>query len=203
VGKTTLSELIFGYYRPTKGDILVDDINISKLKLKWLREQIAIVPQEISIFNDTIINNLKYANPKASFDDIVRAAKAANAHEFIVSLPKGYKTFVGERGVKLSVGQKQRIAITMAFIKNPKILILDEPTSALDAKSERKVQEGIKRLISGRTTIIIAHRFSTVKNVDKIIVLNKGKIVEAGNHEELMEKKGKYYELYSLQKGLD
>jgi len=120
-----------------------------------------------------------------------------------MSLPKKYKTLVGERGVKLSVGQKQRIAITMAFLKNPKILILDEPTSALDAKSERSVQEGIKLLISGRTTVIIAHRFSTVKNVDKIVVLDKGKIVEVGNHKELMKNKGKYHELYSLQKGLD
>ncbi len=203
VGKSTLSELIFGYYQPTKGNIYLDKINISKLKLKWLRENIAIVPQEISIFNDTLINNIKYANPKASFDDIIKSARAANAHEFIMSLPKKYKTYVGERGVKLSVGQKQRIAITMAFLKNPKILILDEPTSALDAKSERNVQEGIKKLISGRTTLIIAHRFSTVKNVDKIVVLDKGKIVEMGNHQELMKRKGKYYELYSLQKGLD
>ena len=202
VGKSTLSELIFGYYQPTKGEVYLDKVNISKLKLRWMREQIAIVPQEISIFNDTLINNIKYANPKASFDDVVRAAKAANAHEFIMSLPKKYKTRVGERGVKLSVGQKQRIAITMAFLKNPKILILDEPTSALDAKSERSVQEGIKKLIAGRTTVIIAHRFSTVKNVDKIVVLDKGRIVEIGNHEELMKKKGKYYGLYSLQRGL-
>lgn len=203
VGKSTFSELIFGYYQPTKGNIYLDGINISKLKLRWLREQIAIVPQEISTFNDTIINNIKYANPKASFDDIVRSARAANAHDFIMKLPKKYKTFVGEKGVKLSTGQKQRIAITMAFLKNPRILILDEPTSALDAKSERSVQEGIKKLISGRTTIIIAHRFSTVKNVDKIVVLDKGRIVEVGNHQELMNKKGKYYELYSLQRGLD
>jgi len=203
VGKSTLSELIFGYWQPTKGNIYLDDVNISKLKLKWLREKIAIVPQEISIFNDTLINNIKYANPKANFEDIVKASKAANAHNFIMSLPKKYKTFVGERGVKLSVGQKQRIALTMAFLKNPRILILDEPTSALDAKSERSVQDGIKLLISGRTTVIIAHRFSTVKNVDKIVVLDKGKIIEVGNHEELMKKKGKYYELYSLQKGLD
>ena len=163
----------------------------------------AIVPQEISIFNDTLINNLKYANPKASPEDIIIASKAANAHDFIMSLPKKYKTLVGERGIKLSVGQKQRIAITMAFLRNPKILILDEPTSALDAKSERNVQEGIKKLISGRTTIIIAHRFSTVKNVDKIIVLDNGKIVEVGTHKELMRNKKKYHELYSLQRGLD
>jgi len=202
VGKTTLSELVFGYYRPSKGGVFLDGVNSSKLKLKWLREQMAIVPQEISVFNDTLINNLKYANPNASFEEIVRAAKAANAHKFIMSLPKKYKTFVGERGVRLSVGQKQRIAIAMAFLRNPKILILDEPTSALDAKSERSVQDGIRRLISGRTTIIIAHRFSTVKNVDKIVVLDKGRITEVGNHDELMRKKGKYYELYSLQKGL-
>ncbi|MCK4429329.1 MAG: ABC transporter ATP-binding protein, partial [Candidatus Aenigmarchaeota archaeon] len=197
VGKTTLSEFIFGYYQPSKGNILLDKVDISKLKLTWLREQIAIVPQEISVFNDSLINNLKYANPKANFEEVVRAAKAANAHEFIMSLPKKYKTIVGARGVKLSVGQKQRIAITMAFLKNPKILVLDEPTSALDAKSERSVQEGIKNLISNRTTVIIAHRFSTVKNVDRIIVLDKGKIVEVGNHKELIKKRGKYHELYS------
>jgi len=203
VGKTTLSELIFGFYNPSGGEIFLDNINISKLKLKWLREQIAIVPQEISIFNDTLINNIKYANSKASFKDIVKAAKAANAHDFIMSMPKKYKTFVGERGVKLSVGQKQRIAITMAFLKNPKILILDEPTAALDAESEKKVQEGIKQLIKERTTIIIAHRFSTVKNADKIVVLDKGKILELGSHAELMRKNGKYCQLYKLQRGLD
>ncbi|MFC1666093.1 ABC transporter ATP-binding protein [Nanoarchaeota archaeon] len=203
VGKTTFSELIFGYYKPSKGKIFFDETNISSLKLKWLREQIAIVPQEISIFNDTLIKNILYANPKASFEDVVRSAKAANAHDFIMKLPKKYKTMVGERGVKLSVGQKQRIAITMAFLKNPKILILDEPTSSLDAKSERAVQEGIKNLIKNRTTLVIAHRFSTVKNADRIIVLKKGKIIEIGNHQELMKKKGKYYELYTLQKGLD
>jgi ATP-binding cassette subfamily B protein len=203
VGKTTLSELVLGYYQPSKGNIFLDGINIAKLKLKWLRKSIAIVPQEISIFNDTLIKNLKYANPKASFEDIVKAAKAADAHKFIMLLPKKYKTLVGERGVKLSVGQKQRIAITMAFLKNPKILILDEPTSSLDAKSEKSVKEGIKQLIKDRTTLIIAHRFSTVRDADKIVVLDKGRIVEMGNHNELVRKKGKYYELYKLQRGLD
>lgn len=203
VGKTTLSELILGYYQSSKGRIYLDDTELSELKLHWLREQIAIVPQEISIFNDTLINNLKYANQDSNFREIVNAAKAANAHDFIMSLPKQYNTVVGERGIRLSVGQKQRIALAMAFLKNPKILILDEPTSALDAESEKKVQEGIKRLIKGRTTIIIAHRFSTVRSADKIVVLDKGEIIEVGNHQELIRKKGKYYSLYTLQAGLD
>lgn len=203
VGKTTLSELILGYYKLNKGEILLDDINISKLKLKWLRKNIAIVPQEISIFNDTLINNIKYANPNSSYEDIVKATKAAYAHEFILSLPKKYKTLVGERGIKLSTGQKQRIAITMAFLKNPKILILDEPTSSLDVESEKNVQRGIKELIKGRTTLIIAHRFSTLRNADRIVVLDKGKIIEIGSHHELMKKRGKYYKFYKLQKGLN
>ncbi len=203
VGKTTLSELILGYYKTSSGDILLDGINISQLKLNWIRKQIAVVSQEISVFNDTILNNIKYSNSDASFEEVIKAAKAANAHDFIMSLPKKYDTLVGERGVKLSVGQKQRIAITMAFLKNPKILILDEPTSSLDAKSERAVQDGINSLIGGRTCIIIAHRFSTVRNADKIVVLEKGKIIEAGNHRDLITKRGKYYELYKLQRGLD
>jgi len=203
VGKTIFTELILGYYKPSNGTIFLDGIDIQKLKLQWLRKQIAVVSQEISLFNDTLIKNLRYANPKASFKNIVEAATAANAHTFIMSLPQKYKTFIGERGVRLSVGQKQRIAITMAFLRDPKILILDEPTSALDAKSEQKVQEGIKRLISNRTTIIIAHRLSITRDVDKIVVLHNGEIVEVGNHKELMEKQGKYYELHLLQRGLD
>jgi len=203
VGKTTLSELIIGYYQPKKGRILLDGVDISKLKLRWLREQIAIVPQDLSLFNDTLLDNLKYAHPNASFSDVVNASKAASAHDFIINFPKGYKSRVGERGVKLSMEQRQRIAIPMAFLKNPKILILDEPIAALDAESEKKVQEGIERLIEGKTTIIIAHRFSTVRNADKIVVLDQGKIAEYGNHAELMKKKGIYYNLYTLQKGLD
>lgn len=203
VGKTTFAELIFGYYLPKRGKIKLDGVDISELQLKWLRDQIAIVPQDLNLFNDTLINNLKYANSKATEKQIVMAAKAASADEFINKLPKKYYTKVGEEGIKLSMGQKQRIAITMAFLKNPRILILDEPTAALDAESEKKVQEGIGRLIRGKTTIIIAHRFSTVRNADKIVVLDKGKIAEFGNHVELMKKKGIYYDLYILQKGLD
>ncbi|MBA7597949.1 putative multidrug export ATP-binding/permease protein [subsurface metagenome] len=203
VGKTTLAELIMGYYKPKEGRIFLDGSDISKLQLRWLRNQIAIVPQDLNLFNDTLINNLKYANPKATEKDIIKSARAASAEEFIMKLPKGYNTKVGEKGVKLSTGQRQRIAIAMAFLKNPKILILDEPTAALDAESEKKVQEGIKKLIEGKTTIIIAHRFSTVRNADKIVVLDGGKIAEVGNHGELMNKKGIYYKFYSLQKGLD
>jgi len=203
VGKSTLSELIMGYYKPQKGKIFFDGTELSRLDLQWLREQIAIVPQDLSILNDKLINNIKYAKPKATYKEVTEAAKAAGAHTFIMKLPKKYNTLVGERGIKLSMGQKQRIALTMAFLKNPKILILDEPTSALDAESERIVQEGIKKLIKNRTTIIIAHRFSTVKHADKIIVLDKGKIIEKGNHQELMKNKGKYYHLYNLQIGLE
>ena len=203
MGKTTLSELILGYYKPSKGKIFLDDVNISRLKLPWLRSQIAVVPQEMGIFNDTLLKNIRHANPKASMGDVINAAKAANAHDFIMALPRNYRTVVGEKGVKLSMGQKQRIAITMAFLKNPKILILDEPTASLDAKSEKNVQEGIQQLIKGRTTIIIAHRFSTVKNVDRIIVIDKASVAESGTHEELMKMKGKYNELYRLQSGFD
>lgn len=203
VGKTTFAELIMGYYKPNKGKINLDGISLPKLNLKWLRDQIAIVPQDLNLFNDTLLNNLRYSYPKASLEEIIEAAKAASAHDFIKELPKGYKTMVGEKGVKLSMGQRQRIAITMAFLKNPKILILDEPTASLDSESEKRVQEGISRLIKGKTTFIIAHRFSTVRNADKIVVFEKGKIEEIGDHKELMEKKGIYYHLYSLQKGLD
>jgi len=201
VGKTTLVEMIMGYYQPKKGKIKLDGTDISKLKLKWLRDQIAVVPQDLSLFNDTLINNLRYANPKATKEEIIKAAKAAFADEFISKLPKKYDTKVGEEGIKLSMGQRQRIAITMAFLKRPKILIMDEPTAALDAESEKKVQEGINNLVRGRTTFIIAHRFSTVRNADKIIVLDKGRIAELGDHATLMKKKGIYYNLYSLQKG--
>jgi len=203
VGKTTFAELVMGYYEPNRGKIKLDGVDISELQLKWLRDQIAVVPQDLNLFNNTMINNLRYANPNATEKQIVEAARAAFADEFINQLPKKYHTKVGEEGVKLSMGQRQRVAITMAFLKNPKILILDEPTAALDAESERKVQEGIQRLIKGKTTIIIAHRFSTVRNANKIVVLEKGRIAEFGNHEELMKKKGIYSGLYKLQRGLD
>ncbi len=203
VGKTTLLELLIGYYKPSTGRILLDGIDISRLKLSWLRDQIATVPQDISLFHESLLDNLRYANPKITREEIIEATKAASAHEFIIRLPKEYDTIIGERGMKLSVGQRQRIALAMAFLKKPKILILDEPTAALDAESEKKVKEGIQRLIKGKTTFIIAHRFSTVKNADKIIVLDKGRIAEVGNHRELIAKKGIYYNFYTLQTGLN
>ena len=203
VGKSTLSELILGYYKPEEGHIYLDGIDISKLDLSWLRDQIAIVPQDLELFNSSLIKNLKYAKIDATQDEIIAASKAASAHNFITKFPKGYNSVIGEQGLKLSMGQRQRLAIAMAFLKNPKILILDEPTSALDAESEEKVQQGINHLIKGRTTLIIAHRFSTVKKADRIIVLSEGKIAEVGSHEVLMKKKGIYYKLYSLQTGIE
>ncbi len=203
VGKTTFSELVMGYYQPKKGKIMLDGVDISKLKLSWLRDQIAIVPQSLELFNESLLDNLRYAKPDSTPDEVIEASKAALAHEFIMKFPKGYKSVIGDKGLKLSMGQRQRIAIAMAFLKNPKILILDEPTSALDAESEEKVQEGINELIRGRTTIIIAHRFSTVRKADRIVVLSEGKIAEIGTHDELIKKRGIYQKLYSLQTGID
>jgi len=198
-GKTTLVDLISLYFKPNKGKILLDGIDIKDLNLQFLRKIIAYVPQEISLFNDTVKNNIRYGKPDATDQEIIWAAKAANAHQFIESFPQKYDTLVGERGIKLSTGQKQRIAIARALIRDPKILILDEATSSLDAESERLVQEALDRLIKGRTTFIVAHRLSTIKNADKILVLQKGKIVEQGTHSQLIKKKGAYWKFYSLQ----
>ena len=199
VGKSTLVDLISRYYIPPKGKILIDEVNIADADLKSLRDQIAIVPQEVMLFNDTIKNNIKYGKEDATDQEIIEAAKIANAHEFIENFPKKYNQIVGERGIKMSGGQKQRIAIARAILRNPKILILDEATSSLDAKSERLVHEALEKLIHNRTTFIIAHRLSTIKQADKIIVLEKGKIAEIGNHDELMAAEGIYFKLYSLQ----
>ncbi len=200
VGKSTLTDLIGRYHFATKGQILIDDVDIKKIKLKSLRNQIALVPQEILLFNDTIKNNIRYGKMNASEKEIMAAAKAANIDEFVNSFPKKYSQMVGERGIKLSAGQKQRIAISRAILRNPRILILDEATSALDSVSEKLVQEAFKNLILGRTTFIIAHRLSTIQNADKIIVLEKGRIVEMGNHGELMKNpEGIYRNFWELQ----
>ena len=200
VGKSTLVSLISRYYLPQKGKILIDTIDIRGVVLRSLREKIAVVPQEVLLFNDSIKNNIRYGRITATDDEIITAAKAANAHEFIEKFPKKYNQLVGERGIKLSTGQKQRVAIARAILRDPKILILDEATSALDSVSEKLVQEALKKLIAGRTTFIIAHRLSTIQHADKIIVLENGKIAEMGNHEELIKNPdGIYRNFWELQ----
>ena len=170
-GKTTLADLISLYFIPTKGKILIDGENTQELNLSFLRKIIAYVPQEIILFNDTVKNNIRYGKPNAGKKEIISAVKAANADQFIETFPKKYEQIVGERGIKLSTGQKQRLAIARALIRDPKILILDEATSSLDVQSEKLVQEALEKLVKGRTTFIIAHRLSTVRNADKILVL--------------------------------
>lgn len=204
VGKSTLVGLVSRYYLPLKGKIFIDGIDIKKIKLKSLREKIAIVPQEVILFNDTVKNNIGYGKINATDKEIIEAAKVANANEFIENFSKKYDTLVGERGIKLSTGQKQRIAIARAVLRNPRILILDEATSALDSVSEKLVQEALSRLIKNRTTFIIAHRLSTIQHADKIIVLEKRKIAEMGNHEELMKNpEGIYRNFWELQTAIE
>lgn len=196
-GKTTIINLIPRFYDVDEGAIKIDGINIKDIKLNSLRGNIGIVQQDVYLFNDTILENIRYGKPDASEDEVKMAAKLAGADEFIDLLPEGYETAVGERGVRLSGGQKQRISIARVFLKNPPILILDEATSALDNKSERVVQKSLEKLSKGRTTITIAHRLTTVLNSDNIIVLTDEGIEEQGTHEELMNKKGMYYNLYT------
>ncbi len=201
VGKSTLIDLISGYFFAKKGKVLIDEYNIKNLSLTFLRSQIAVVPQEIALFNDSVKNNIKYGNFGATDKEVAEAAQKAHAHEFIEKFPKKYNQVVGERGIKLSSGQKQRIAIARAILRNPKILILDEPTSALDAQSEKFVTESLNTLMKGRTTFIIAHRLSTVREADRILVIENGKIAEQGSHNELITKEnGIYQKLYELQK---
>jgi len=198
-GKTTLVDLIFRFYDPVQGTIYIDDRDIRDLKLASLREHIGIVPQENVLFSGTIRDNIAYGDLSATDEEIIAAAKAANAHDFIMNFPDQYDTIVGERGVGLSGGQRQRIAIARAILKDPEILILDEATSALDAESEALVQNALEKLMVNRTTFIIAHRLSTIKNADTIVVLDKGRIVEMGDHDSLMSKRGIYCKLYQGQ----
>ena len=198
-GKTTLLDLIPRFYDPTRGRILIDGIEIKEVSLKSLRRQIGIVTQETILFNDTIRANIAYGNPASSQKEIEQAAIQAHAHEFIRHLPQGYDTIIGDRGMKLSGGERQRIAIARALLKNPQILILDEATSQLDSEAERIVQEALDRLIQGRTVFVIAHRLSTVRNAHRIVVIERGRIVEEGSHSELSSRDGLYKRLYSLQ----
>lgn len=195
-GKTTICNLIPRFYEVESGEITIDGINVNDMKKKNLRENIGIVQQEVYLFSGTVLENILYGKPAATREEAEAAAKLAGAHEFIMSLPNGYDTYVGERGIKLSGGQKQRISIARVFLKNPSILILDEATSALDNESERVVQESLASLSKGRTVLTIAHRLTTIKNSDVILVLTENGIEEMGNHEELLAKRGKYYELY-------
>ncbi len=198
-GKTTLLRLIPRFYEATSGDIKIDSINIKDMKISDLRKNIGVVEQDVFLFSGTIKENILYGKQNATDEEIVEAAKNANAHEFISALENGYDTYIGQRGVKLSGGQKQRIAITRIFLKNPPILILDEATSALDTQTERIIQKSLYDLSKNRTTLVIAHRLTTIKNADKIIVLTNDGITECGSHEELIDQEGIYSDLYKLQ----
>lgn len=199
VGKTTLCSLIPRFYDVTDGSIKIDGIDIRKMKLDDLRNQIGIVQQDVYLFAGTIMENIRYGNPGATDEEVIRAARRANAHDFIMSFPDGYDTDIGQRGVKLSGGQKQRLSIARVFLKNPPILIFDEATSALDNESEQVVQKSMEELTKNRTTFVIAHRLSTIRNAERILVLTERGIEEEGTHEELLEKKGAYEALYNLQ----
>ena len=198
-GKTTICHLIPRFYNITSGEIKIDNQNINDFTLESLRKNIGIVQQDVFLFNGTIKENILYGNENATDEQVIEASKKANIYEYICSLEDGFDTIVGERGVKLSGGQKQRISIARVFLKDPKILILDEATSALDNTTELLIQNSLNELSKGRTTIIVAHRLSTIKNATKILVVSNGSIIESGNHDELINKKGIYYQLYMLQ----
>lgn len=198
-GKSTIISLIPRFYDATSGSVKIDDIDIRDVKINSLRENIGIVLQDNILFSDSVKENILMGRPDATDDEVIEAAKAANAHDFIISLPEGYDTKVGERGVKLSGGQKQRVAIARVFLKNPPILVLDEATSALDLESESLIQDSLERLAHNRTTIIVAHRLSTITHADQIFVIDHGELKEQGTHSELMESKGIYYNLFQVQ----
>jgi ATP-binding cassette subfamily B multidrug efflux pump len=200
-GKSTLMSLLLRFYDVQKGRIEIDGQNIAKVTQQSLRRQMVMVPQDTALFNRSILENIRYGRPEATEAEVIEAAKKAHAHAFIEKLPKGYDSKVGERGVKLSGGQRQRIAIARAFLSAPKIVLLDEATSALDSESEVAIQKSLTSLMKGRTVIAIAHRLSTLRQMDRIVVMDEGKIVEDGTHAQLLKKKGSIYaRLWQLQK---
>lgn len=198
-GKSTIVSLLSRFYDPTKGKILVDGKDIKNVDLESLRSQMGIMLQDTFLFSDSIMENIRYGRLDATDEEVINAAKAVNAHNFIMELEKGYNTEVNERGSRLSLGQRQLISFARALLANPRILILDEATSNIDTQTEKLVQEGIERILYGRTSFVVAHRLSTIRDCDKIMVINNGEIEEVGNHEELLKKKGSYYELYMAQ----
>lgn len=201
-GKTTVSSMLMRFYEPQSGQILIDGLDIQKLRQRDFRRQIGMVQQDVFLFSDSVRENIAYGEPDATDAKVEEAARLAAADEFVEALPQRYNTEIGERGVKLSGGQKQRIAIARVFLKNPPIVIFDEATSALDNKTEVLIQQSLENLSKNRTTLVIAHRLSTVQNADRIVVMSEGRVLETGNHAELMAKKGKYYALYNAQKDL-
>ena len=199
-GKSTISRLLFKFYDPKEGNIYINNTNINNISQNSLRKIIGVVPQDTVLFNDSIYYNIAYGNASSSEEEVINAAKNADIHNFINSLPDGYKTIVGERGLKLSGGEKQRVAIARTILKNPKIFFFDEATSALDTSTEKEIQKNLENISAGKTTLIIAHRLSTAANADNIIVLDKGAIIEQGTHQSLLLEKGKYFEMWEKQK---
>jgi subfamily B ATP-binding cassette protein MsbA len=199
-GKSTLADLVPRFYDPTQGEVCIDGISIADYDLESMRQHLGIVTQESILFNDTIFNNIAFGKPNVSEEEVMQAAKIANAHDFIMQTENGYETKIGERGSKLSGGQRQRLSIARAVLKNPPILILDEATSALDSESEKLVQEALFNLMKNRTSIVIAHRLSTIQHADEIVVIQDGTIAERGTHEELNQKNGIYKKLSDIQK---
>jgi ABC-type multidrug transport system fused ATPase/permease subunit len=202
-GKSTMIGLVAAFYRPTSGAILVDGHDLSRVRLADYRSQLGVVFQDNFLFDGTVLENIAFANPDASREEVLEAARIARCDDFVREMPDGYDTIVGERGVKLSGGQRQRVAIARAILADPRILILDEATSSLDSESEALIQEGLSELMKGRTTFVIAHRLSTVRNADAILVLEGGRIVERGSHRDLLERGGRYYDLYTRQYGIE